>query len=133
MFVLVPQARALRRQSTQAEQILWHRLRRRQLGGFRFRRQHAIGDYIADFCCPEARLVIEVDGGQPASALAQDERRTRALHAWGYRVLRFGNPEVLQETEAVLAQIQTTLLTIQVRCPPTPPPRFARRLPASGE
>jgi very-short-patch-repair endonuclease len=105
MFVLVSEARALRRQSTPAERLLWHHLRRKQLGGWRFRRQHGIANYVVDFCCAEARLVVELDGGQHAREQARDARRTQALNDWGYRVLRFWNHQVLQEPEAVLGEI----------------------------
>lgn len=69
-------ATALRKQLTDAEQQLWHRLRRRQLNGFKFRRQYPIGPYVADFVCIEARLIVELDGGQHLERQAQDAART---------------------------------------------------------
>jgi very-short-patch-repair endonuclease len=105
MFVMVPQARELRRQSTATERLLWHYLCRRQLLGWRFRRQHGIGAYVVDFCCPQARLVIELDGGHHERQQGADAQRTRELQEWGYRVVRFWNHEVLQTPEAVLTKI----------------------------
>lgn len=93
--------RDLRRRLTDAEQRLWKHLRSRQMGGFRFRRQHPYGDYILDFVCLEAMLVIEVDGGQHDERREKDEARTKCLNAAGFRVLRFWNNEVLNETESV--------------------------------
>src|SRR6266849_6079578 len=78
---------------------LWSRLRRKQLEGFRFRRQHPLGPYVVDFFCPEAKLVVEVDGGQHAD---DGETRTRWIEAQGYRLIRFWNNDVLANTEGVL-------------------------------
>ena len=101
-------ARALRRHATPAERVLWDRLRRRQLEGLKFRRQHAVGSYIIDFFCPEARLGIELDGNHhyEREQHAYDRRRTDHLEAFGYRMLRFSNEEVLNETETVLTRIK---------------------------
>jgi very-short-patch-repair endonuclease len=95
-------ARKLRSTPTDAEIRLWSRLRRKQLDGFRFRRQQPLGQYIVDFFCPEAKLIIEVDGGQHA-----DESSTRSdwLGSRGYRVMRFWNNDVLANTEGVLLTI----------------------------
>lgn len=98
-------ARALRNDTTDAEKRLWRHLRGRQLEGFKFRRQHAIAGYIADFACPEAKLVIELDGGQHAEQLDYDTERTRKIEVNGYRVLRFWNDDVLLRTDAVLDEI----------------------------
>jgi very-short-patch-repair endonuclease len=81
-------ARQLRASATDAEIRLWSRLRRRQLEGFRFRRQQPMGSYIVDFFCPDAKLIVEVDGGQHAESTT-DERRTQWLEAQGYHVVRF--------------------------------------------
>ncbi len=94
-------ARDLRKNPTEAERILWQHVRRRQLGGFRFRRQHAIGPYIVDFYCFEERVAIEVDGGQHSRQAAYDAERTSFLESEGVRVLRFWNNQVLGEVEAV--------------------------------
>jgi adenine-specific DNA-methyltransferase len=98
-------ARQLRANPSEAERHLWHQLRMRNLHGFKFRRQHPIAGYIADFACIEARLVIELDGGQHADARAYDETRTRRIEAKGYRVLRFWNNDVLSKRETVLEMI----------------------------
>ena len=104
-----PMSRANRRGQTDAERLLWAKLRDRRLDGVKFRRQHPIGPYITDFCCPEGRLVVEVDGGQHAQRAASDEDRTQYLAEAGYRVLRFWNPEVLTQTQAVLERISEAL------------------------
>jgi len=100
-------AREMRQAPTDAEQRLWHFLRDRQLGGYKFRRQHPIDRYIADLICIEARLIVELDGGQHAEIEQQqkDEERTRFFESRGFRVLRFWNDEVLTHTEDVLAAI----------------------------
>lgn len=100
-------ARQLRRNSTDAERRLWRCLRCRQLSRFRFRRQHPIGPYFADFVCLELRLVIELDGGQHNSVegLRHDAVRSDLLAAYGYAVLRFWDNDVLQRTESVLDAI----------------------------
>jgi len=103
------QARRLRRAQTDAERILWGRLRGRQVEGAKFRRQHAIGRYIADFCCPERKLVVEVDGGHHAAQKVADQRRTVYLHERGYRVLRFWDTDVLVNTDTVLEGIAEAL------------------------
>ena len=115
-------SRANRRGQTDAEQLLWARLRDRRLDGVKFRRQHPIGPYITDFCSAEGQLVVEVDGGQHAQRETSDEERTRYLAEAGYRVLRFWNPEVLTQTQAVLGRISEALTH------PTPNP-----LPGQGE
>jgi len=95
-------ARALRRDSTEAERKLWSLLRSRRLSAYKFRRQFPIGPYIADFACFARRLVIELDGGQHASAQSYDEARTRYLESQGWRVLRFWNNDALANPEGVL-------------------------------
>ena len=113
-------ARSLRKQQTNAEKLLWSRLRNRQLQGCKFRRQQPIGPYIADFLSLEPKLIIELDGGQHAEQQEQDNQRTRYLHALGYRVLRFWNHEVLNDLDAVLEAIR---IAIVVRSPhPNPLP-----------
>jgi very-short-patch-repair endonuclease len=108
---LLERCRELRRASTDAEAILWKLLRARQLGGFKFRRQHQFGPYILDFFCAERSLGLELDGDQhalPANVL-RDASRSRFLAEQGVSVLRFGNRDVLFETEAVLVHIYTVL------------------------
>jgi very-short-patch-repair endonuclease len=115
-------ARALRGNLTEAERCLWAQLRRRQLKGSRFRRQVPIGVYVVDFVCFEARLIVEVDGGQHAERTGQDELRDAWLVSQGFRVIRFWNNEVLGETEAVVEAIGRAL--------GNPPPHPS---PARGE
>ena len=87
-----------------AEQKLWARIRRKQLGGFRFRRQHTVGPYIADFACLEAKLIIELDGDQHGQdeAPMRDARRDEFLREQGFEVLRFWNNAVYEEIDSVL-------------------------------
>jgi very-short-patch-repair endonuclease len=98
----VDRARSLRTVQTYAEQGLWYHLRSRHLQGWKFRRQHEIGRYIADFVCPYAGLIVELDGGQHGEQVIYDELRTLELEAMGYRVLRFWNNDVLKNIEGVL-------------------------------
>ncbi len=100
-------ARELRQTSPDAERALWQALRARQLDRRKFRRQHPLGPYVADFACLEAQLVIELDGGQhfEDDAMAADARRTAWLNSHGFQVLRFTNLEVLTQREAVLVAI----------------------------
>ena len=99
-------ARQLRRQLTDAERKLWWALRGGQIDGLKFRRQHGIDVYIADFACPAARLIIELDGGQHADRIEADAQRTRVLEARGYAVIRFWNHDVMQNLNGVLEEIQ---------------------------
>jgi very-short-patch-repair endonuclease len=102
-------ARALRGNLTDAELRLWARLRRKQVDGHRFRWQVPIGPYIADFVCLDAKLVIEVDGGQHNDDTLRDARRTALMEAQGFRVLRFWNNDVLGNIEGVLEIIRQAL------------------------
>jgi very-short-patch-repair endonuclease len=91
------------------------------MSAYRFRRQMPIGEYIADFVCLRARLIVEIDGGQHADLLLDDLERTRDLARRGFRVIRFWNHEVLQRTEAVLESILEALIQA---CPhPEPLPQ----------
>ncbi len=90
---------------TPAERMLWERLRNRQLGGLKFRRQHPLGPFIADFYCAEKRLVIEVDGIIHEQQKEQDEQRTRQFEEFRYRVIRFKNEEITSNIELVLENI----------------------------
>ena len=98
-------ARELRKPLTPPEQKLWSRLRNRQLGGFKFRRQYPIGNYIADFCCVETRLVIELDGDSHVEQEEYDKKRTQEIVLKGYHEMRFANRDVLQNIEGVLEMI----------------------------
>ena len=105
---LTPIARKLRRNQTEAEKRLWWHLRGRQLEGAKFVRQEQIGPHIADFACCKAHLAIELDGGQHGENV--DAGRTQVIEAFGYRVIRFWNNDVLQNTEGVLEVIRQELL-----------------------
>ena len=101
-------ARRLRREMTGPEKRLWAKLRGHRLAGIQFRRQAPLGNYIVDFVTHAAKLVVELDGdqhGQPA-ALAKDQTRDTWLASNGYRVLRFSNWQVMNETESVLLTIE---------------------------
>jgi very-short-patch-repair endonuclease len=112
-------ARQLRKTMTDAETRLWFRLRRKQLGGFHFRKQHPMGPFIADFACVEKRLIVEIDGGQHNKSMDAD--RDAWFHRNDYRVLRFWNNDVLTGTNDVVAAI---LAELEKTCPhPILPPR----------
>ncbi|HEV7271753.1 endonuclease domain-containing protein [Pseudoxanthomonas sp.] len=96
-------AKQLRRRMTDAERRLWQYLRAGRLEGLKFRRQHPVPPYIVDFCCVEARLVVELDGSQHSPAA--DAARTRYLQSQGWRVVRFWDNDVLREVEAVVTAI----------------------------
>ncbi len=105
----VGMARRLRHNATDAERRLWLRLRNRQVGGVKFRRQVPIGTFIADFASVEAKLVVEVDGSQHAEAIEADRQRSDALGSAGYLVLRFWNNDVLDNIDGVVSEIERTL------------------------
>ena len=116
-------ARTLRKNLTDTERCLWSRLRRQQINGYKFRRQFPLGIYIADFVCLEARLIVEVDGGQHAEQTSKDALRDMWLVSQGFRVLR--------ETDTVVEAIVQALKNT-----PTPfPPRAheIRVRPLGGE
>ena len=100
--LLIEQARHMRQNPTQAESLLWHHLRKKRLGGHKFRRQHIIQTFIVDFCCPTAKLIIEVDGGVHQGQVEYDRVREDHLRAAGYRVLRFKNEEIFNDLQHVL-------------------------------
>jgi len=111
-------ARRLRAEDTRAEAKLWGALCDRRLGGWKWRRQVPIKPYIVDFLCLEAKLVVELDGGQHSDQVAYDERRTRHLETLGYRVLRFWNSAVLTNRDGVCI---TILDACGGDCPSAPP------------
>ena len=115
--------RKLRRRMTDAELRLWRYLRGRQMSGYKFRRQHPFEDYVLDFVCLEARLVIEADGGQHALRATEDDERTKSLNAAGFRVLRFWNNEILNNGKVVQEAIWCALTDPSPS--QTPPRRFA--------
>ena len=110
-------AQTLRQNQTNAEGLLWHYLRNKQLGGYKFRRQQPIGPYVADFACLPEKLLIELDGAQHAEPNAPDEQRDRFLRQQGYRVLRFWNHEVFADCFGVLERVYAALAD-----PPPPQP-----------
>ena len=102
-------ARRLRRDQTEAERVLWQRLRDWRLLGWKFRRQHRVGPYFADFACAEGHLIVELDGSQHLAQRRRDHARTRFLETRGFRVLRFWNDDVLRDTADVLHAIIAAL------------------------
>ena len=100
-------SRNLRRNMTDAERLLWSKIRSKQLKGFQFYRQKIIGNYIADFYCPKSKLVIEVDGGQHYSAEGKEKDRARYdyMTGAGITVVRFSDREVLKNLDSVLEEI----------------------------
>ncbi len=107
--ILRQRARDLRKDSTDAERHLWYYLRANRLG-VKFKRQTPIGEYIVDFVCHEKRLIIELDGGQHMDNQIYDKKRTDWLITHGFKVLRFWNHDIFQQTPSVLNVIMTALL-----------------------
>ena len=105
IFQMNKQAKHLRKNQTDAERLLWNRLRNRQLCNCKFRRQHEIGSYIVDFICLESKLIIELDGSGHILKKEHDANRTNYLESLGYNVIRFWNNEVVQELDNVLNAI----------------------------
>jgi len=115
-------ARALRRGMTDAERKLWSGLRSEQLG-VKFRRQHPLGNYIADFACLDPKLIIELDGSQHLAQKDYDARRDTFLRAQGFEVLRFGSNDPFVNFEGVLQAIVNRLGELTAACPhPNLPP-----------
>jgi very-short-patch-repair endonuclease len=123
------QSRSLRREMTDAERALWRHLRAGRLEGIKFRRQHPLPPYIADFCCIHARLIVEVDGSQHSPR--SDASRNQALESRGWRIARFWNHDVLLHTDAVVDEIWR--LVADPALSPTPLPvgegQKARNIP----
>jgi very-short-patch-repair endonuclease len=118
-------ARELRRDSSRAEKICWHLLRDRRINGAKFRRQHPIGPYLADFACISQRLVIEIDGEHHAYQVEGDARRTAMMENLGWRVIRFWANEVVANPEGIWAAIEQV-----TRKSVTPSPNLS---PSGGE
>lgn len=114
-------ARALRARATEAERSLWAAIRDRRLDGWKFRRQVPIGPWVADFACTEARLVVEVDGGQHDQS-ANDASRDADLRARGWQTLRFWNNDVLGNRVGVLDRLLEALRAPQASKGPHPSP-----------
>jgi very-short-patch-repair endonuclease len=106
----IARARNLRSNMTQAERRLWYHLRDRRFDGWKFRRQVSLGDYVVDFICQSARLIIEVDGGQHMERRDADATRTAWLDSQGYRVLRFWNNDVLGNLDGVAVVVMQALM-----------------------
>ncbi len=114
-------AKVLRKRPTDAERLLWKHLKARQLESFKFRRQQPIGNYVVDFVCFEKRIVVEIDGAQ--HAVEKEREKDIERDSWftkqGFRVLRFWNNEVIQQTEGVLEVIKNTCFFHPPLTPPT--------------
>lgn len=113
-------ARKLRSNLTDAERFVWSKLRRRQLGGHRFRRQHPSGPFVVDFVCLERRVAVELDGGQHADQAGYDTDRTEWLSQHGYTVLRYWNHEVFEDWDTIERQIWEALERSALRSPEPP-------------
>jgi very-short-patch-repair endonuclease len=107
--LLHQRARRLRREQTSFEAKLWKCLRGRQFDQFKFRRQFPVKGYIADLCCPEKKLIVELDGGQHLDQASYDSERTAKLEGFGYIVMRFWNSEITENIEGILEAIYTEL------------------------
>jgi very-short-patch-repair endonuclease len=116
-------ARRLRRNQTDAERLLWFRLRDRRLAGWKFKRQALIDRFVVDFFCADAKLIVELDGGQHDHNKARDADRTQVLESMGYLVLRFWNHDVMRNMDGVLEEILSTVRQHRSEPPhPTPLP-----------
>ena len=137
--VLTPIAQKLRKNATSAERRLWARIRREQLGGFKFRRQVGIGEFVVDFARYDARLIIEVDGATHSTdaEVVADAARDAHLGAQGYAILRFTNDEVFHNIDGVSETIRLKLTVLRPRLEietfeggatplPNPPPQGRR-------
>lgn len=95
-------ARELRKNQTDAENKVWRELRNRRFSNLKFRRQYVVGPYVVDFCCPEKKLIIEIDGSQHKLQKSYDDERLKYLELNDYEVMRFWNNDVLEKCESVL-------------------------------
>jgi len=105
---ILHKAGELRKQTTPAEKKLWAYLRLMREDGARFRRQHAVGNYITDFCAPRKKIIIELDGSQHLEQTEYDEERTHYFESRGYKVIRFWNNDVMKNIEDVMRAIPDT-------------------------
>jgi len=108
---LKPFARTLRRNMTDAERLIWSKIRRKQIGDLQFYRQKNIGHYVVDFYCPKGKLIVEIDGGQhyERNGMKKDRERDRYLHNLGFAVLRFSDIDVLKNIDGVVERIHEHL------------------------
>lgn len=109
---LINQARSLRKNQTDVEQLMWKHLRNRQMFNYKFRRQFPVEPCIADFVCLELKLIIELDGGQHADRIDYDDQHSLFLEQRGFKVIRFGNNDVIENNEGVLEAIHLVILEI---------------------
>ena len=125
-------ARVLRREATESERKLWSGLRGEQLG-VKFRRQHPLGYYIADFVCLAPKLIVELDGSQHQAQQAYDEERSAFFRAQGFDVLRFGSNDPFIHRGAVLQAICNRLAALTAVCPdPSHPPEGGGATPGAS-
>ena len=125
-------ARALRRGMTDSERRLWSRLRMEQLG-VKFRRQHPVGNYVADFACLDPKLIVELDGSQHAEQADYDKRRDGFFRAKGFAVLRFATNDPLVNVQGVLTVILEQLKALAGDAPiPAFPQRGKEQIPRSS-
>lgn len=115
-------AKKLRKGQTDVERLLWSKLRNRQIEGVKFRRQEPINGYIVDFICYEKKLIIELDGGQHNKGQSKeyDKLRTNTLNSNGFRVLRFWNNEIVNNTDGVLEYIRMEVVNYSTSSQPSP-------------
>jgi very-short-patch-repair endonuclease len=118
---IILRAKSLRKIMTNAEKLLWTALKDKQLDGFKFRRQHPIWIFVADFYCHQAKLIVELDGAIHQQTKAKDLNRTAELEKFGIKVLRFTNEEVLENSNQVLIQIKDECKTRSKTPSPTLP------------
>ena len=131
-------AKRLRHEMTDAERVLWREVRAHRFAGFKFKRQEPLGLYVVDFVCYEAKLIVELDGGQHANQQEADAERTRWLESRGFRVVRFWNNDVLANIEGVMQEIEKELSAHTSPPSPSPHPsdgvlRALPGYPARGE
>ena len=123
-------ARSLRREMTDAERKLWSGLRGEQLGA-KFRRQHPLGHYIADFVCLEMKLIVELDGSQHADQAVHDARRTEFLNSAGFEVMRFPTDLPFTDLQALLACIYNRVTDLAALAPIPAFPREGKEYEAN--
>ena len=124
MRKLTKLARKLRANETSAEENLWEQLRNRRLEGLKFRRQVPITGFIADFCCIEVGLTIEIDGAHHAEQIEQDRLRTQAIESHGYLERRFTNAEINERMDWVVQEIRRAIDIAKASAPRAPKPRW---------
>lgn len=125
-------ARSMRKAPTEAERALWYILRAKRLGGWKWKRQQKLGEYIPDFVCFGARLIVEADGSQHVDS-EHDAVRDAWLKSQGFRLLRLWNNDILNNPEGVATAILAALESVEAGIEPTPPHPSPRPSPARGE